>query len=161
MFSVSPVVCIFLDDIVAAEHDIVEADSAQKFLLGVLETVVKKFFFLEMHILDSFGPMLRLASLARELSLTEKVAWLFNKMPWNCIVYVLEDQISRYLILLAPQDFALKLDLEDERPKIHDIIWSTDILEEILLYMISPDLVEYLVQTSFLQLFEILHYIEA
>ena len=113
-----------------------------------------------MQLLDSFSPMLRLASLARELSLTTKFVWLFNKMPWNCIVYVLEDQISRYLILLAPQDFTLKLDLEDERPKIHDILVCADILEEILLYMISPDLVEYLVQTSFLQLFEILEYIE-
>jgi len=54
----------------------------------------------------------------------------------------------------------LKLDLEDECPKIHDIFMSADILEQILLYMISPDLAECLVQTSFRQLLEILKDIE-
>ena len=81
-------------------------------------------------------------------------------MAWNCIVYVLEDEIIRYLILLTRQDFALKLCLEDERPEIHHIIWSTDILEQILFYMISPNLAKYLVQTSFLKLFEILEHMK-
>jgi len=82
--------------------------------------------------------------------------FVFDEAVWDGVVDAFEDEIRRYLVLLTSEDLALEFDFEDQGSKVDDVFRCTLRMQQVLVHMITPDLREHLVDTSIVELPEVL-----